>query len=343
MKKILMTSLVALVLLGGCASTAEESQQPTEEANETVSIEAASEDTELETIALSKTPKTSLEGSYISIKSGMSPYEPSLMLFQDGTFEFTENCYEGLKIYKGSFSADATTLKCKVTEQKPAGFDKSELTFKRINDSILEIQDNICATMAGDLFVFVNQFKAYGTFVSTSKNFVENYEPYITFKDDGTFEMTENLLSGMGNYTGIYQYDGNAFVCKVQTVSFSGYAGADAKQIYFRKLAADRIYLCGNLCGSAAGDNFVAKDAPSAEPSSTEKKGTVFIVEGADSNRIKVRKSPGLSGEDTGERKYSGEKVTVYEETSKDGYTWYRIGTDRWMAGNGTSFGIKFD
>ena len=66
-------------------------------------------------------------------------------------------------------------------------------------------------------------------------------------------------------------------------------------------------------------------------------------MEGADSNRIKVRKSPGLSGEDTGERKYSGEKVTVYEETTKDGYTWYRIGTDRWMAGNGTSFGIKFD
>ena len=46
---------------------------------------------------------------------------------------------------------------------------------------------------------------------------------------------------------------------------------------------------------------------------------------------------------DTGDRMYSGNKFVVYEETEKDGYTWYRIGTDRWMAGNGTSFGIKYD
>ena len=75
---------------------------------------------------------------------------------------------------------------------------------------------------------------------------------------------------------------------------------------------------------------------------SQTRKGTVYVDPNASSNRIKVRTSPGLNGNDTGERLYNGDSVTVYEETQADGYTWYRIGENRWMADNGKSFGVKF-
>ena len=82
---------------------------------------------------------------------------------------------------------------------------------------------------------------------------------------------------------------------------------------------------------------------PSPTPETTYRTGKIFIVSNANANKIKVRKSPGLDGKDTGERLYDGDKVTVYEETEKDGFTWYRIGDNKWCAGNGTSFGIEFD
>ena len=119
------------------------------------------------------------------------------------------------------------------------------------------------------------------------------------------------------------------------------------KEISFRNAGSGYLYLTTDLCGSRSGHIFKFTEKEGNKPEETakpkEKKGTVFIVAGADSNRIKVRNGPGLSAADTGERKYSGDKVTVYEEVSKDGYTWYRIDTDKWMAGNGTSFGIKFE
>ena len=70
---------------------------------------------------------------------------------------------------------------------------------------------------------------------------------------------------------------------------------------------------------------------------------SVSSVTAANPRRIKIRRSPGLSGADTGNRLYDGDRVTVYDETVKDNYTWYRIGDSRWFASNGTTFGIRFD
>ena len=78
-------------------------------------------------------------------------------------------------------------------------------------------------------------------------------------------------------------------------------------------------------------------------PESTERTGTVYVDPNAKYNRIKVRESPGLNGTDTKARKYSGDRVTVYEETTADGYTWYRIGEKQYIADNGKSFGVRFD
>lgn len=79
------------------------------------------------------------------------------------------------------------------------------------------------------------------------------------------------------------------------------------------------------------------------EPQVTVRTGTIYISANANPRRIKIRKSPGLNGIDTGDRLYNGDRVTVYEETWKDNYTWYRIGNNRWFADNGKTFGIHFD
>lgn len=360
MKKIIITTLSALLVLCGCSAPAaadpvkpeEENAEP-EKQTEPITLEADEEDSELETMAVVRSPKPgTLEGSYISANTSLAPYEPSVMFYSDGTFVYTENVYEGLQTYRGAFTYDGTNIICKVAEQDYPGFyDLSEIRFSKINDSVIRLETDITSSRNGDIFIFVNQYHAPGSFISTATGWAPNCEPNITFKEDGSFVMVENLLEGMGKYTGIYQYDGRQYRCKVQTVDFKGFAGDSVKEIVFRTFNDSLISLGTALCGSTANTYFAryepapesAPGSHTAPPPSTEKTGTVFIAANADSNRIKVRSGPGLSAADTGERKYSGEKVTVYEEVSKDGYTWYRIGKDKWMAGNGTSFGVKYD
>ena len=44
-------------------------------------------------------------------------------------------------------------------------------------------------------------------YVSAETRFVDPYKPTIVFNSDGTFEMTENVLSGMGHYKGDFSYE----------------------------------------------------------------------------------------------------------------------------------------
>ena len=73
------------------------------------------------------------------------------------------------------------------------------------------------------------------------------------------------------------------------------------------------------------------------------KHGTVFFASNTKYKNVNVRTSPSTSGTDTGQNIYEGDRVTVYEIVTAEGYTWYRIGEDRWIAGDGTTFGVKFD
>lgn len=80
------------------------------------------------------------------------------------------------------------------------------------------------------------------------------------------------------------------------------------------------------------------------EPVSTTQKGTVFISANVSGpRRIKVRTGPSQSAADTKARKYNGDSVTVYETKQAEGYTWYRIGDNQWIAGNGSSFGVNIN
>ena len=375
MKKILMLSLSAFLILTGCSGTAEQSQEPETDSQQTaaVPIEPEQMETELEPIDVSRMPSG---GEYYGNSAWLSHnasgmfvegYEPSIALFKDGTFIFTENLLSGMGTYSGTFEMDGSYgITCKVESVSFSGYkgaDVKEIIFTRPNPYNLQLETELCGSTAGEQFYWVPGMAGAGSYISTDNAVEDKLKPAIAFNSDQTFSMKENFLAGMGTYTGVYVFDSNQWICKVESTNFSGVMGDDVKLITFGKYSEDEIMLRTKLCMSQNGQLFKKTDSvdtytvgsgntESSKPSGHEtgpetsesyKTGTVFIVEGADSNRIKVRNGPGLSAADTGDRMYSGNKVVVYEETEKDGYTWYRIGTDRWMAGNGTSFGIKYD
>ncbi len=93
-------------------------------------------------------------------------------------------------------------------------------------------------------------------FVSESEQFSGAYSPSVTFFDDGTFVMHENLYEGMGDYSGTYSFDGAYYDCTVTDISFSGYKGDNIKQFSFLKFDADTLVLLDTLCGSQEKDVF---------------------------------------------------------------------------------------
>ena len=375
MKKIFMMSLSAVLLLAGCSSgTAAGTQEPEQEPENTeetevIELEADPQETELETMDVSRMPSG---GEYYGNSSWTSysdmfvkGYEPSIALFNDGTFYLTENLLSGMGSYTGTFEMDdAYGLVCKVKSVSFKGYKGDtvkEIRLSRVGAYQLQLETDLCGSSAGNLFSWVPSAAGAGSYISKDDNFEEVYKPAVVFNNDGTFAMKENFYEGMGRYSGAYAFDGNQWICRVQAANYNR---TDTDFIVFSKFGdQDVIYLHTDLCASRKGTEFVKTDsvdvttpgmdgsAPGAPmgyeagPVTNDeyKAGTVFIVANASSNRIKVRSGPGLSAPDTGDRMYNGQRVAVYEETVKDGYTWYRIGVDRWMAGNGKSFGVKYD
>ena len=374
MKKILMLSLPAFLILAGCSGTAEQSQEPETDSAESaaVPIEPEQMETELEAIDVSRMPSAgeyygnSAWSSHNSSGMFAQGYEPSIALFKDCTFVFTENLLSGMGTYTGTYDMDSSQgITCTVKSVSFSGYkgaDVKEIVFTRPNPYNLQLETDLCGSTAGEQFYWVPGMAGAGSYISTDNAVEDKLKPAIAFNSDQTFSMKENFLAGMGTYTGVYVFDSNQWICKVESTNFAGVMGDDVKMIKFGNYSKDEIMLGTDLCMSLSGRIFKKTDSVdtytvgggkdgsgktsgegAAGPPESYKTGTVFIVAGADSNRIKVRNGPGLSAADTGDRMYSGNKVVVYEETVKDGYTWYRIGTDRWMAGNGTSFGIKYD
>lgn len=91
-------------------------------------------------------------------------------------------------------------------------------------------------------------------------DFPEEYRPTLVLNADGTFHLTENLLEGMGHYTGTYEESADALLCHVETCDFDdgtgGLAGSQLTEISFEKQADGSLVLQVNLCGSFEDDSF---------------------------------------------------------------------------------------
>lgn len=69
---------------------------------------------------------------------------------------------------------------------------------------------------------------------------------------------------------------------------------------------------------------------PSPTPSASTSKGTITIG----SSEINIRRTPSTSGELVTTAQ-ANSTYTVYETTTNEGYTWYRVGEDEWIPDGG--------
>lgn len=212
-----------------------------------------------------------LTGVYVLDDANTLPeYLPQITFFADGTFAFIENLYEGMGCMSGTFTADAAAVQCTVTQSTFsgtgfAGGDAKGITLLREENGALQLQQDICYSMAGNRLVPADaDLSVIGrVFVSKSPNFSAGYEPTLTLAPDGSFTMRENLLEGMGSYTGCYDVRGKSVRCFVHTCDFNNnggsFAGADVGLIGFSLQEDGTLRLDTDLCGSVYGDRFAAQ------------------------------------------------------------------------------------
>ena len=84
-----------------------------------------------------------------------SQFYPTLELFKDGTFVFTENVYAGMAQYKGTYTRDSVGIYCDVVSHNLQGFAGQDVTsfsfsYKSANEIYLDL--DLCMSRAGDIF-----------------------------------------------------------------------------------------------------------------------------------------------------------------------------------------------
>ncbi len=94
------------------------------------------------------------------------------------------------------------------------------------------------------------------TYQSTTTECNPPYIPKVEFMEGNTFNFTENLYEGMGNYTGHFTVQGNQLTLDVEDINFSGFLGDDVKVIRFTIMEDGTLTLQSDLCFSRSGQTF---------------------------------------------------------------------------------------
>ena len=91
---------------------------------------------------------------YISSNDSFSdPYCPTLKLNQDGTFELTENLYEGMGHYKGHYTRQDINLTLYVEETDFMGFAGDDVTvieFETMSKDVVQLMTDLCGSRRFD-------------------------------------------------------------------------------------------------------------------------------------------------------------------------------------------------
>jgi hypothetical protein len=173
--------------------------------------------------------------------------------------------------------------------------------------------------------------------------YFDNGQPSFLFNNDGSCIIQNEYGTGSwdlvnGNQIRMTNYYGESEIVNLESVT------EDRLEV---SLGGDKavFYKDPNKAKETSSSESNSENSSSASNSKSDspRTGRAFINSDGTIYRIKVRTGAGLSAEDSGERITDGTSVTVYEEVNADGFTWYRIGDDRWIAGNGTSYGVRFD
>ncbi len=93
---------------------------------------------------------------YVSSSDMFSePYLPELVLNPDGTFILTENLFEGMGHYSGTYTAEDYNLTLHVSSVDFSGFagdDVKEIRFEALSEDALELMNDLCGSMKSDMW-----------------------------------------------------------------------------------------------------------------------------------------------------------------------------------------------
>ena len=81
------------------------------------------------------------------------PYLPELVLNPDGTFVLTENLFEGMGHYSGTYTAEDYNLTLHVSSVDFSGFagdDVKEIRFEALSEDVLQLMDDLCGSIKFD-------------------------------------------------------------------------------------------------------------------------------------------------------------------------------------------------
>ena len=174
MKRILYFLCAAVLLCTACTSktpapvTVTESPTETPEETPIALIPSVSESADTSSSSV-KPAETETAGSlkpeqevgevtsirrYVSSSDMFSePYLPELVLNPDGTFVLTENLFEGMGHYSGTYTAEDYNLTLHVSSvdfSEFAGDDVKEIRFEALTEDVLQLMDDLCGSMKFD-------------------------------------------------------------------------------------------------------------------------------------------------------------------------------------------------
>ena len=110
-----------------------------------------------------------------------------------------------------------------------------------------------------------------------------------------------------------------------------GAGSCDIGKTYYHDIVFDRPFIYVLLCGDSPMFIGVVTDLG-------EEATGGFVIENIVGS-VNIRQKPTTSSEILGET-HKGNRFYAYETTEAEGYTWYRIGEDRWVADNGKWFKV---
>ena len=105
---------------------------------------------------LSKIPEQTLSAYYSQAGRFDKNNEPNVIFFEDGSFLFYEATKEGFGAYTGTYEREDNILHLTVqsVDFTGKGADVTEITMEIVSDEELELQTDLCRSLAKDLFKY---------------------------------------------------------------------------------------------------------------------------------------------------------------------------------------------
>ena len=189
------------------------------------------------------------------IEDVLSDYLPSVDFNSDGTFVFTENCYNGFGYYNGTWEITQKGYVCHVTDASSmegrAGADVKEIVFEVKGEGVLVLKTNLCMSMDGDEF----DSRKLHTVIYYNASMDSPDKSRIELTNNGTFRLVE--VNGTGELTveGVYGKD-MEFLMFSNFPAFDDFNGNKVQNFEFQQMPDGSLVLNEDLMFSHKGDVF---------------------------------------------------------------------------------------